>query len=417
MDKPKIELVEKYKPLFSFDGRFFVITGGRGSGKSYALASLVAMLSFEKGHKILYSRLTMTSAEISVIPEFLNKLETLGVLELFDVTKDIVRNKVTGSEIIFRGLRGSRGDNTARLKSIEGLTTFVIEEAEEVLDESLFDKVARSVRLKGIQNRIILSLNPATKQHWIYKRFFVDMGVPEGFNGIKDQVCYIHSTYKDNLDNLHPSYIADIEFEKKRNPEKYRLEFEGGWLNRQDDLCFPKPYEYGDMPEDGDSVFGMDFGFSNDPSTLIETKLNRKKGIIYMKLHLYKVGLTTTDIYHKIKDIVGKSTVVGDNSEPRLIAELKQRGINIIPTRKGQGSVQEGIMLLNDYTFIIDTSGSGIHKDGERLSKYLVNELDNYRYDVHGKPKDDWNHCMDALRYAIQYQIDPKRANGKYRFH
>jgi phage terminase large subunit len=108
------------------------------------------------------------------------------------------------------GIRSSNGDNTARLKSISGITTLIVEEAEELTDETLFDKVNLSIRNKGKQNRVILILNPATKTHWIYNKFFVEKGVKEGYNGIVDDTCYIHTTYQDNK-HLSDDFINEIE--------------------------------------------------------------------------------------------------------------------------------------------------------------------------------------------------------------
>ena len=129
---------------------------------------------FEAGHTILFSRYTMTSAHISIIPEFVNKLELLGIKDSFEITKDSIICLTTGSKIIFRGIRTSSGDQTANLKSLQGVTTWILDEAEELQDEGIFDKINLSFRQKGIQNRVILILNPTTKEHCIYKRFFQD---------------------------------------------------------------------------------------------------------------------------------------------------------------------------------------------------------------------------------------------------
>ena len=174
-----IELNGKYRSLNN-DTRFFVITGGRGSSKSFGVGSFASILSFESGHKILFTRQTMTSAHLSIIPEFQEKISLLNAHDYFDITKSEIKNKASGSEIIFRGIKTSSGDQTANLKSLQGVTTWIIDEAEELNDELIFDKINLSIRQKGIQNRIILILNPATKEHWIYKRFFEQEGVDEG---------------------------------------------------------------------------------------------------------------------------------------------------------------------------------------------------------------------------------------------
>ena len=145
----------------------------------------------------------MTSAHLSIIPEFLEKISLLGFEEVFSINKAEVLNISNNSDILFRGIRTSAGNQTARLKSLQGVSTWVLDEAEELIDENIFDTIDLSIREKDLQNRIILILNPVTKEHWIYDRFFQSKGVEGGFNGIKDNVCYIHSTYLDNIENLY----------------------------------------------------------------------------------------------------------------------------------------------------------------------------------------------------------------------
>jgi len=156
-----IELNRKYEALKN-DTRFFVITGGRGSSKSFGVGTFASILSFEAGHKILFTRQTMTSAHLSIIPEFQEKISLLNAHDYFDITKSEIKNKASGSEIIFRGIKTSSGDQTANLKSLQGVTTWIVDEAEELNDELIFDKINLSIRQKGFQNRIILPLISST---------------------------------------------------------------------------------------------------------------------------------------------------------------------------------------------------------------------------------------------------------------
>ena len=211
--------------------RYFVVTGGRGSGKSFEVGRFISLLSFEVGHKILFTRQTMTSAHLSIIPEFQEKIDLLNLNNSFDIQKSEILNKDSGSRIIFKGIKTSSGDQTANLKSLQGVTTWIVDEAEELIDESTFDKINFSIRKKGKQNRVILILNPSTKEHWIYKKFFEQEGVPENYNGIKKNVTYINTSYLDNIDNLDESFLYDIEQVKKNNPEKYNHVILGSWLN------------------------------------------------------------------------------------------------------------------------------------------------------------------------------------------
>ena len=123
-----------------------------------------------------------------------------------------------GSEMC---IRDSSGNQTASLKSLNAITTFVLDEAEELIDEDTFDKIDQSVRVKTKPNRVILILNPTTKEHWIWGRFYANRNIPEGFNGMQNGITYIHTTYLDNTDNLSQSFLNQIAEIRRRRPEKY----------------------------------------------------------------------------------------------------------------------------------------------------------------------------------------------------
>jgi len=172
-------LSKKYNGLFS-DSRYFVVTGGRGSGKSFSITTFLLTLTYETGHVILFTRYTLTSAHVSIIPEFIEKIDLINRHSDFHITKDEIINVRTGSKILFKGIKTSSGQQTANLKSLSGVTTWVLDEAEELTDEETFDKIDYSIRHKDKQNRVILVLNPATKEHFIYQKFFENKGVEGG---------------------------------------------------------------------------------------------------------------------------------------------------------------------------------------------------------------------------------------------
>jgi len=385
-----ITLNQKYKPLFENDTRYFIITGGRGSSKSFGVGTFTNLLSFEANHKILFTRQTMTSAHLSIIPEFQEKIDLMELNTAFEVNKTEIVNKISKSEIIFRGIKTSSGDQTANLKSLQGITTWILDEAEELTDEMQFDKINLSIRQKGKQNRVILILNPATKEHWIYKRFFEERGIQEGFNGIKDDVTYIHTTYLDNVDNLDESFLNEVRRIEVTNPQKYKHQILGGWLNKAEGVVFSN-WRIDNFIETGFSCFGQDFGFSIDPTTLIQTSIDKANKKIYAKELIYKPSLTTTDIYNEnIRYTSRSGLIIADSAEPRLIQELKNRGLNIKGVSKPK--IIDRIALMQDYELIID-------KD----STNLIKELNNYVW--HDKksqtPIDDYNHALDALGYAV----------------
>lgn len=399
----KIDLHPKYQPLFTSEDRYFVITGGRGSGKSFAVNTFLPLQTYQKNTKTLFTRYTMSSAEMSIIPEFREKLEIMDVEGQFAITKTEIKNKLTGSSIYFSGIKTASGDQTAKLKSIQGVNTFVLDEAEELNDETSFDKIDYSIRAKGVQNRCILILNPTTKEHWIYQRFFQNRGIPDGFNGSRDGVTYIHTTYLDNIDNLSPSFVKELDSMEKNNPKKYHHQIMGGWLQKAEGVVFNN-WQIGKFNDEIDSIFGLDFGFSNDPTGLVEIAIDKERKVIWLKEHLYKKGLITSQIYDACIRFAGRNLIVADNSEPRLLSEMKMKEIplNITPTIKFKGSIVSGIALMQDYN---------INIEGENL----VKEFNNYVWDIKGvKPVDRYNHLIDAARYGIQYLLTRSVPKGMY---
>jgi phage terminase large subunit len=398
-----IKVKKKYMPIVDSDSRYFIISGGRGSGKSFSVNALLVMLTYEQGHTILFTRYTLTSAYISIIPEFIDKLEQFGSIADFHITKDEILNKKTGSKIIFRGIKTSSGDQTANLKSLQGITTWVVDEAEELVDEQKFDTIDLSVRQQGKPNRIILILNPTTKEHFIYRRFFEDRGVQEGSNTTKENTTYIHTTYQDNIDNLSKSYIDQIEQMKIRRPEKYKQQMLGSWLNKAEGVIFNN-WSVGEFRKTSVSVWGQDYGFAADPSTLVEVNIDSTNKRIYLKECFYLQRLTTSQIAQLNLKHAREGLIVGDSAEPRLLSEIKAKGCNVRPSIKGQGSVTYGISLLQDYDIIVSPDSTN-----------LIKELNNYRWleRKSNTPIDNWNHLIDAVRYAVGFQLqNPNR--GKY---
>ncbi len=390
----KVQLNDKYAPLFTSKSRYFVATGGRGSGKSFGITVFLLGLTYEQGHKILFSRYTMISAATSIIPEFIEKIDLMGVQDHFRITKDEITNLTTGSSIIFKGIRTSSGNQTAALKSLNGITTFVVDEAEELTDENTFDKIDLSVRANNSQNRCILILNPSTKEHWIYNRFFQNNGIPAGYNGTEGNVTYIHTTYKDNKENLPESFLNRIYEIKKKRPDKYEHQILGGWLEKSEGTII-RNWRVGDYLELEHTCYGQDFGFSVDPTTLVKISVDKENRRVYVKEIYGKPNLSTSEISHRNKIECGMSLIICDNAEPRLIQEMKNNGLNIKPTIKKKGSILSGIALMQDYEIIVDRASTGI-----------IREMNHYVWaDKNETPIDSFNHFIDAIRYALQYLV------------
>lgn len=385
-----MNLNEKYLPLAHSKCRYFVVTGGRGSSKSFSVNAFATLLTYEKGHKILFSRYTMTSAHDSIIPEFIEKIEILEQEHNFYITNKDVLNRSTKSEILFRGIKTSSGDQTANLKSLQGVTTWIIDEAEEFVDESKFDDINLSVRDKTHQNRIIIILNPAYKSHWIYERFFERNGVTEGFNGEKNGVCYIHTTYLDNLQHLNKSFIMEAERTKKENPDKYNHVFVGKWKNQNEGVILTR-WERGKFDDSLPYVFGLDWGWT-DPFTLTKIAVDSKKKKLYIKQICYATEMSMVNIQRVISDNCSTDDlIVCDSSEPLNINQLRSEGFNAVAAYKKPGIVVQRLRWLQEYLLVLDDS-----PDVEfELNNYIWNDK---RAEV---PIDKYNHSIDGIGYAF----------------
>jgi phage terminase large subunit len=400
--------MEKHNSTWNLLGsksRYFVVTGGRGSGKSFEVGRFITLLSFEQGHKILFTRQTMTSAHLSIIPEFKEKIELLKLEDLFSISKSEIKNKNSNSEIFFKGLKTSSGDQTANLKSLQGVTCWILDEAEELTDEATFDKINLSIRSNEKQNRIILILNPATKEHWIYRKFFEQEGIKEGFNGTKGNTTYIHTTYEDNIKNLGVSFLQEVEKIKLHNPDKYQHVILGGWLEKAEGVVFTN-WEFGSFnPNYLQTSFGMDFGFSIDPDALAEVAIDVKNKLLYVKEHIYQRGLKTHELSKMLLEKTKGGLIIADSAEPRLIDDLRFQKINIQAVKKG--TIESGIVRMQDFKIIVEPNSTNIAK-----------ELNNYCYLNKGSKLyvDNWNHIIDAIRYNVIYNLDnPSR--GTYGFY
>lgn len=383
------------------------------SGKSYGVATFIERLTFElkrRGisdresdkivHKILYTRYTMTSANISVIPEFAEKVEADGTQRYFRSTKTDIINKTTNSRIMFRGIKTSSGNQTAKLKSIHGITTFVCDEAEEWTSDREFETIAFSIRQPGIQNRIIIIMNPTDSNHFIYQKYIKDTHRIEYFDGVPVQisthpnVLHIHTTYLDNKDNLSEEFVKSANEMKERDPERYGHIFMGRWADVAEGAVFKKWGIVSEFPQNARNVArGLDFGYTHDPSACI--KCGTVGNDLYLDEQFYERGMLIPQLISKLRE--DDSFVYADSADPRLIDEIALGGVIIYPVLKGAGSIVAGIEKMKAFDNIFIT----------KRSVNLQEELRNYTWakDKDGnyinQPIDGWNHGVDASRYYV----------------
>ena len=392
-----IKQLPVYKNLYDTKQRYILITGGRNSAKSFHVSIFNILLTYEKDHNILFTRYTMTSASKSIIPELTDKIEALECKDAFYITQNEITNILTDSKIMFSGIKTSSGNQTANLKSLHEMSTWVLDEAEEMYNESEFDKIDLSIRSNKNQNRVILILNPTTKEHWIWKRWFENSHTYIDIDGFQipisthPDICHIHTTYLDNIENIPKDYLKQIKYIKENNVDKYKHVILGGWLNKAEGVIIENWIE-GEFDESLPFIYGMDFGYVSDPTTLVKVAVDKSKKIVYVHELMYDKGLSTNDIELRLKAFnLGRIKIVADSAEPRLIGDLSYTGINIIPCEKYPNSVQQTLTDLLEYKIIVTPTSYNIKRE---FSNYVWNDKKS------NVPVDKWNHLIDAIRYA-----------------
>jgi len=304
--KPRINIKASspYRPLFERGGtRYKVILGGRGSAKSFTVSTALIDRTYDDDGTILFTRYTLVNAEVSILPEFVDKIERLGLQADFTKSGNDLVNTKTGGRILFRGIKTSSGINTAALKSIPKLKMWVNDESEELVDEQVFDTIDLSIRYNNVPGEVWLVANPPDIEHFIYRRFFKERGLEDVWNGVKDDVTYIHTTYLTNP-HLPPEYVALAEKCKAVDPEKYDNVWLGHFAMHKEGLIYKgwKETKEGEWPTALPCWYGCDWGFANDPAAVVRCTFDPDTHTVYVKELLYQTGLLTADIARVIRE-------------------------------------------------------------------------------------------------------------------
>lgn len=400
-----IDVKSPYDQLYLTDKPIILVTGGRGSGKTFNVSLWAKRLTYEANHVVLYCRYTKESVKDSIYPEFLEKIKLEGDNNII-TNKYNALNLLSGSEVIFSGIKASSGNQTAKLKGIQGLTTFIVDEGEEWQSEDDYDTIRLSIRTKKAKNRVVILMNPSDSEHFIYKKYIEHSHKMIDIDGVAVQVSthpdvfHIHTTYLDNIENLSKTFLQEIESIKESNPSKYAHKVIGAWSTKAEGVIFDN-WEEGEFDESLPYCYGQDYGFSIDPTTLIKVAVDKRAKKIYVKECFYDdSGLSTSEIERLNKMHIDKPNdlIVADSAEMRLISELNQKGLNIIPCEKGAGSVRAGILALLDFKIIAHPG-----------SYNLIKELNNHTWNdkKSGIPNDSFNHCIDPLRYSFRKLNNP----------
>nr|DAE02938.1 MAG TPA: terminase large subunit [Siphoviridae sp. ctM4S20] len=383
-----------YDHLFDYDTFTEVHYGGASSGKSHGVFQKIvikALKDWKKPRKILVLRKVGATVRDSVFADVQATLSYFGILNMCKVNMSAFRIELpNGAEFIFKGM-----DNPEKIKSIKGISDVVMEEASEF---TLDDYTQLTLRLRDKahkQKQIYLMFNPVSKANWVYNAFFVKKP--------KNTVVY-QTTYKDNrfLDALTRENIEELA---NRNEAYYKI-YALGEFATLDKLVFPK-YTKALLNKDDlrqiTSYFGLDYGFINDPSAFMHVKIDDDRKRLYVIEEYVKKGLTNDKIAESITALgYAKEQIRADSAEKKSNQELRNLGISrVIDVKKGAGSVMQGIQYLLQYEWIVD----------ERCVK-TIEELENYTWkkdkatnEYINEPVDSYNHCLDAIRYAIQDKI------------
>lgn len=389
-----VELLRPYKRLEN-DSRYTVVRGGRGSAKSFHVSAYLLTLTYKPGEVILYTRYTMTSAKRSIIPEFQEKMDLMQCGNDFVSSENTITNRLTGSRIIFSGIKTSSGNQTAALKSITGLTVWVLDEAEEMMSSRDFDKIDDSIRKKDGSNRVFLVFNTdrVDKQHWIYKRFFQ--------SGEYENATYIHTTYLDNIKNLDTSFLQKVDLIKREDPEFYEVNYLGEFPTLRD-VVFPKGFKtYEAEPENFDwQGIGGDFGFVDSPSTAILVTKHKER--LYLRELIYGFGLTNKEIAEGLSDDQKKLVNVWDSAERKSIHDLRIMNVNAFPAQKKAGSVFQGIKKIQQLEIYVQAKSKNIQEEFLNYKWKRKNDGEYFRDSLGNRvPIKAHDHCIDPTRYVL----------------
>ena len=426
-----------YLPALQCRDRYLIMFGGAGSGKSEEVARrflLRIIVGMKKGirHKILALRKTQPAVKRSVFSLFNKYIDLWNLQDIVHINrKDTTFTFSNGSEILCSGL-----DDPEKIKSIEGLTCAWLEEATE-FTENDFRELDRRVRGKcGTFLQIVLTFNPIEVK-WIQEEFF---GFKEESDGtglfnvttkedgryqrfqkisrVDDRLVAVTgtsllTTYQDNkyIDDKYKAVLEDL---KRKDVTAYRIYALGQWGSPKG-LVYTEGLNWSvcsSWPNRGSferHAFGLDFGYSNDPTGIIEMGLIGNQ--IWEREHVYKRGLTNQDIARECVKlgITRRDTIIADCAEPKSIEEIKRAGLKIVPCRKGADSIRNGISLVKDYFVNVYGDSENLIKE-KRNYKWLESKDGEYTND----PVDEWNHLLDPERYVADHWFSHKSTSFSF---
>ena len=386
-----------YGEFWRFRGRYRVCKGSRASKKSKtsALWFIVNLMKYSAAN-LLVVRATYNTLRNSCFTELKWAIARLGVQQYWQINLSPLEMTYlpTGQKIYFRGL-----DDPLKVTSITvdvGVLCWLwIEEAYEIDSEESFDTLDESIRGQvpdGLFKQITLTFNPWNEHHWLKKRFF-DTSDSDTLAKTTNYLC---NEFLDDAD------LRVFERMKRDNPRRYQVAGLGNW-GMVDGLVYENfreaEFELSDLPDTARSFFGLDFGYTNDPTAFWAGMVDEKSKKIWVFDEMYERGMSNERIAERITEMgYAKEVITADSAEPKSIDRLRTLGLRRVrAAQKGKDSILNGIDRIQDYELIVHP----------RCKNFIV-EIYNYTWakDRFGrtinKPIDDFNHLMDAMRYALE---------------
>ena len=391
------EIVGKgYKSYWSFRGRYDVCKGSRASKKSKttALRIIYNMMKYDQSNTLVV-RKTYRTLKDSCFTDLKWATKRLEVENLWEFKYSPLEATYlrTGQKILFRGL-----DDPLKVTSITVEYGYLcwawLEESYEITSEKDFDTLDESIRGElppHLWKQWMITFNPWNEHHWLKKRFFDAENDPD--------ILAITTNYKCN-EWLDDADLRLFENMKKNNPRRYQVAGLGNW-GIVDGLVYEnwKEEEYTlDQVVNCDSVDGIDFGYTNDPAAVFIGFIDTEHKKLYVWDEVYKKGLSNKRLYEEIESShYQKKSYTADCAEPKSIDELRGYGLRVEKSQKGKDSIMHGIQYIQDFEIIIHP----------RCVNFIT-EIGNYTWDEDrlgnkiNRPIDDFNHLMDAMRYAVE---------------
>lgn len=398
---------KKYSKIFTHQFRYVLLIGGRSAGRSFVVSQFIlANLKAPAYFRCAIMRLVLSDIRNSIYQEIIDRAEEQDTLEDIDTSENPLRIRYGKNVINGLGFRKSSGDQKSKLKSLANYGVIAIEEADET-NEDDFMQLDDSLRTTKSPITVFLMLNPPSKNHWIIKRwFYLEPSGIDGYYKLKlkkkheHNTLFIHTTYKDNIENISEGTVENFKEYKTTKPDHYYnmicgLVSEGNrgrifknWKRITSDEYDELPYE---------EYYGLDFGFTNDPTAL--TGIKEHNDDVYFDELIYETGLTNQMLSKRMKEVgLDKKTAViyADNAEPKSIAELEKEGWTVKPSLKGADSIRVGVDMLLDKTVHYTDDSENWDKENQEY----VWALDKNKEPTNS-PVDKYNHLMDAGRYGV----------------